>query len=87
MQARQFPMTVNSTGPPEITLREPIDQEFLINRKMAHKFYQSELHNKMEENRMKVNEDLEKRKKDIDKKRNERVAKHEEYFKKEYKVL
>ena len=29
-----------STLPPEITLRDPLDQEFVLNRKMAKKYYE-----------------------------------------------
>ena len=40
-----------STLPPEIMLRDPLDQEFVLNRKMAKKYYESQLQNKMSENR------------------------------------
>ena len=33
--------TVRSTLPPDISLREPLDQEFIINRKMAKKYYET----------------------------------------------
>lgn len=29
--------------PPDIMLRDPLDQEFILNRKMAKKFYESQL--------------------------------------------
>ena len=32
-----------STLPPEIMLRDPLDQEFVLNRKMAKKYYDSQL--------------------------------------------
>lgn len=54
-----------STMPPEIMLRDPLDQEFVLNRKMAKKYYESQLQQKMAENRNKNAEVQDKRKKDI----------------------
>ena len=36
---------------PEITLRDPLDKEFALNRKMAKKYYQHSLREKMSENK------------------------------------
>lgn len=55
----------NSTMPPEIMLRDPLDQEFVLNRKMAKKYYETQLQQRMAENRNKVGESMEKRKKDV----------------------
>ena len=55
----------NSTMPPEIMLRDPLDQEFVLNRKMAKKYYETQLQQRMSENRNKNVESLEKRKKDV----------------------
>ena len=51
--------------PPEIMLRDPLDQEFVLNRKMAKKYYETQLQQRMTENRMKNQEKLEKKKKDV----------------------
>ena len=55
----------SSTMPPEIMLRDPLDQEFVLNRKMAKKYYETQLQQRMAENRMKNQEQLEKKKKDV----------------------
>ena len=55
----------NSTMPPEIQLRDPLDQEFVLNRKMAKKYYESQLQNKMSENRRLQQETDEVRKKKL----------------------
>lgn len=55
----------SSTMPPEIMLRDPLDQEFVLNRKMAKKYYETQLQQRMTENRMKNQEQLEKKKKDV----------------------
>ena len=36
-----------STLPPDITLRDPLDQEFVLNRKMAKKYYEDQLKERM----------------------------------------
>ena len=54
-----------STMPPEIMLRDPLDQEFVLNRKMAKKYYESQLQQRMAENRNKNFECSDKRKKDV----------------------
>ena len=41
----------NSTLPPEIALRDPLEQEFALNRKMAKKLYQRQLHDRMLNNK------------------------------------
>lgn len=46
-------------------LRDPLDQEFMLNRKMAKKFYETQLQQRMSENRNKVVEDIEERKKKV----------------------
>lgn len=46
-------------------LRQPIDKEFALNRKMAKRFYDSNLQLRMSENRLKIHEDREKKKKDL----------------------
>lgn len=51
--------------PPDIMLRDPLDQEFVLNRKMAKKFYESQLQQRMSENRNKVMDDIEERKKKV----------------------
>ena len=43
----------NSTLPPEIALRDPLDQEFVLNRQMAKKYYEKQLQEKMAEKRAK----------------------------------
>ena len=50
---------------PEIALRDPLDQEFVLNRKMAKKYYQQQLQQRMSENRQKNFESEEKKKKDL----------------------
>lgn len=42
-----------STLPPEIALRDPLDQEFVLNRQMAKKYYEKQLQDKMAEKRQK----------------------------------
>ena len=51
--------TIKSTLPPEIMLRDPLDQEFILNRKMAKKYYESQLQNKMQENQVKQQQEKE----------------------------
>lgn len=51
--------------PPEIMLRDPLDQEFVLNRKMAKKYYETQLQQRMTDNRTKNQEWLEKKKKDV----------------------
>ena len=46
-------------------LRDPLDQEFVLNRKMAKKYYETQLQQRMAENRVKNVECLEKKKKDV----------------------
>ena len=48
-----------STLPPEIALRDPLDQEFVLNRKMAKKYYEKSLQDKMQEKRLKNQADRE----------------------------
>ena len=48
-----------STLPPEIALRDPLDQEFVLNRQMAKKYYEKQLQEKMAEKRMKNQADRE----------------------------
>ena len=43
--------TPNSTLPPDIMLRDPLDHEFILNRKMAKKYYDSQLIQKMGDNK------------------------------------
>lgn len=57
-----------STLPPEIMLRDPLDQEFVLNRKMAKKFYDDQLKERMLENKNKVYEDTDGKKKQLQKK-------------------
>ena len=80
-------MTVQATAPPEILLREPLDAEFVLNRKMAQKFYQSELKNKMEENRQKQIEDRQKYLRELSAKRRTKEEKVEKTFKETQKAL
>ena len=51
--------TIKSTLPPEIMLRDPLDQEFILNRKMAKKYYESQLQNKMQENQLRKQQEKE----------------------------
>ena len=46
-------------------LRDPLDQEFVLNRRMAKKYYEQHLRDKMQENKMKNFEQIEKKKKDL----------------------
>ena len=71
----------NSTMPPEIMLRDPLDQEFVLNRKMAKKYYETQLQQRMSENRNKVGEQMDKRKKDV----LDHEAKAEQYLLKDRK--
>ena len=54
-----------STFAPDIMLRDPLDQEFVLNRRMAKKYYEQHLREKMQENKMKNFEQIEKKKKDL----------------------
>ena len=51
--------------PPDIILRDPLDQEFVLNRKMAKKYYESQLQQRMSDNKLKNLEGREKRYKDL----------------------
>lgn len=55
----------SSTMPPEIMLRDPLDQEFVLNRKMAKKYYETQLQQRMNDNRNKNTECQDKKKKDV----------------------
>ena len=57
--------TPNSTLPPDIMLRDPLDHEFILNRKMAKKYYESQLSQKMGENKQQKIEEIERKKKVI----------------------
>ena len=57
--------TSSTALPPDVALRDPLDQEFVLNRKMAKKYYESQLQQRMQENRMKNLEQLEKKQKDL----------------------
>ena len=46
---------------PDVALRDPLDQEFVLNRKMAKKYYEDQLNQKMMENRQRNQEEREKR--------------------------
>ena len=46
---------------PDIALRDPLDHEFVLNRKMAKKYYEDQLQQKMMENRQRNQEEKEKR--------------------------
>ena len=58
-------MSPQSTMPPEIALRDPLDQEFVLNRKMAKKYYEKQLQEKMQSNKALRDAEREKRKKEI----------------------
>lgn len=46
---------------PDIALRDPLDHEFVLNRKMAKKYYEDQLQQKMMENRQRNIEEREKK--------------------------
>lgn len=50
---------------PEISLRDPLDQEFVLNRKMAKKYYEKSLQDKMLNNKVTQGAEREKRKKEL----------------------
>lgn len=54
-----------STLPPEITLRDPLDQEFVLNRKMAKKYYEEQLRERMADNQNRKQEERDKKNKDL----------------------
>ena len=54
-----------STMIPDISLRDPLDQEFVLNRKMAKRYYEQQLQEKMANKRLHNQESEEKKKKDL----------------------
>jgi len=57
------PTSPQSFMQPDIPLRDPLDQEFVLNRKMAKQFYEIQLQQRMQENKQKLQEEIEMKKK------------------------